>query len=102
MCINHSELPNIMYFGSSKQIHELKNRVFLTPYIGIASLFIIDNSDLFPKGYSISCNLGYRQWNYSNDLLAEPLKMVNVRHNIVAFENETFKGKSSGYIHTAR
>ena len=95
--LNHNELPDTMYFGSSKQILELKNKVFLTPHIGIASLFIIDG--LFPKGYNINCNIGYRQWSSPNDLLAEPLKMVNVLHNIVAFENETFEGKSSGYIH---
>jgi hypothetical protein len=97
--LNYNELPDIMYFGSSKQITELKNKVFLTPHMGIASLFIIDDNDLFPKGYKINCNLGYRQWSYPNDLLAEPLKTVNVLHNIVAFENETFEGQSSGYIH---
>jgi len=95
----HNTLPNIMYFGSSKQIRNLRGRVFLTPHIGVASLFIIDDNDLFPKGYTTSCNLSYNQWNYSNELLAEPLKTVNVRHNIVVFENEIFRGQSSGFIH---
>ena len=36
-----NDLPDIMYFGSSKQITELKIRVFLTPHKGLASLFII-------------------------------------------------------------
>jgi hypothetical protein len=97
--LNHEDLPDIMYFGSSKQITELKNKVFLTPHIGLASLFIITGDDLFPQGYRTSCNLSYRQWNFPNELLQEPLKMVNVRHNIVAFENEIFEGQSSGYIH---
>ena len=97
--LNYKGLPDIMYFGSAKQLKELKNRVFLTPHIGIASLFIIDKGDLFPKDYRINCNTSYRQWSYSNDLLTEPLKMVNVTHNIPAFENETFKGQSSGYIY---
>lgn len=93
-------LPDMMYFGSAKQIKELKNKVFLTPHIGIASLFIIDAKDLFPQGYyNINCNLSYRQWSYSNDLLAEPLKTVNVLHNIADLKNKTFKGKSNGYIH---
>jgi hypothetical protein len=97
--LNQKELPNIMYFGSSKKIGELKNKVFLTPLIGIASLFVICDNDLFPKGYNVNCNLGYQQWSFSNNLLTEPLKIVNVLHNIVAFENETFEGQSSGYIH---
>ena len=99
---NYIGLPDIMYFGSSKQITELKNRVFLTPHIGIASLFIIDTDDFFrtfPKGYKTSCNISYHQWDYSNDLLEEPLDMVNASHNIVVFENEASKGQSSGYIH---
>ncbi|MCL2605231.1 MAG: hypothetical protein FWD90_12190 [Defluviitaleaceae bacterium] len=97
--LNYNELPDVMYFSSSKKILELKNKVFLTPHIGLASLLIINPDDLFPKGYSTSCNISYRQWNFSNDLLAEPLKTVNVRHNIVAFENKKFEGQSSGYIH---
>ena len=98
--LNHSELPDTMYFGSSKQMKELKGKVFLTPHIGIASLFVIDTDDLFPTGYSISCNLGYRQWAFSDDLLTKPLKMVNVTHNIVDFGARVFEGESSGYIHT--
>ena len=97
--INFNKLPDTMYFGSSKQILELKNKVFLTPYIGIASLFIIDDNELFPKGYRIDCNTIYRQWNYSNDLLTEALKTVNIIHNIVALKNDTFEGQSRGYIH---
>lgn len=55
--LDYQKLPNIMYFGASKQFHELNGRVFLTPYIGIASLFIINIPDLFPKGYQIKCNI---------------------------------------------
>jgi len=100
--IDHKTLPDTMYFGASKQMSELKGKVFLTPYIGIASLFVIDKNDLFaqfPKGYRRSCNISYRQWNYSNDLLSMPLKMVNATHNITEHKNETFEGQSSGYIH---
>lgn len=97
--LNAQELPNIMYFGASKQFLELKGRVFLAPHLGIASFFIINTPDLLPQGYKTSCNIGYKQWSYSNDLLLEPLQKVNVTHNIVDFKNKTFTGTSSGYIH---
>lgn len=97
--LDHQNLPDIMYFGASRRFSELKGRVFLTPHIGIASLFFIDTSDLFPKGYQISCNLGYEQWDYPNDMLSKPLPMVNVTHNIPAFRNIRFSGTSSGFIH---
>ena len=96
---NYNDLPNTMYFGSPKRIKELKNKVFLTPHKGIASLFIIEHNDLFPNEYAIDANLSYRQWSYSNDLLLEPFKIVNVLHNIPFLENKIFKGQSSGYIH---
>ncbi|MCL2286927.1 MAG: GNAT family N-acetyltransferase [Firmicutes bacterium] len=99
---NYNELPDIMYFGSSKQMDELKGRVFLTPHIGIASLFIIDTNDLFrsfPKGYKISCNISYDQWACANELLAQPLDVVDAHHNIPTFSNTSSCGQSSGYIH---
>lgn len=94
-----ASLPDILYFGSSSPKDELKNTVFLTPHRGIASLFVIDTGDLFPKGYRTQCNLSYRQWSLPNALLAEPLKKVDVIHNMPVFENVTFRGQSSGYIH---
>jgi hypothetical protein len=99
MMLNNHSLPDTMYFGSPKRISELKNKVFLTPYMGIASMFIIDKENLFPKGYQTSCNLSYRQWHSLNNLLLEPLKMVNIVHNITAFENDVFEGQSTGYIY---
>jgi len=92
-------LPDVMYFGASSQIPELKTRVFLSPHIGIASLFVIDTDDLFPKGYTVCCNLSYRQWDFPNELLAQPLATVNVLHNIPAFEHRIFNGCSSGIIY---
>ena len=95
-------LPNVMYFGASKAMTELKDQVFLTPHIGIASLFIIDTDDLFakfPKGYRYHCNIAYRQWNYPDDRLAAPLQMVNAFHNIAELANEYYEGQSSGTIH---
>ena len=100
--MNHERLPDIMYFGASKQISELKGEVFLTPHIGIASCFVIDVDDLFgqfPKGYDYKCNISYRQWDYPNEELQEPLGVVNVTHNIEELEGEVFEGESRGYIH---
>jgi len=97
--IDYAVLPDIMYFGAAARITELKHRVFLSPHIGIASLFIINTDDLFPVGYDIKCNLSYQQWEFSNELLSEPLKKANVLHNIAEFEGEVFCGRSSGYIH---
>jgi len=95
----HHALPDIMYFGSPQLISVLNGRVFLTSHIGIASLFIIDKQDLFPRRYSVDCNMSYRQWSCPNNLLSEPLKTANLLHNIVTFENTIFEGQSSGYIH---
>jgi hypothetical protein len=97
--INSTKLPNTMYFGASKQMSELKGEVFLTPHPGIASLFVVDVDDLFPKGYAVRCNLSYAQWFYANDLLTKPLKEINVLHNVPEFEGMVFTGQSSGYIH---
>ena len=99
---NAELLPNVMYFGASKAMTELKDQVFLTPHIGIASLFIINTDDLFarfPKGYCYHCNISYRQWDYPNDRLAEPLQMVNAFHNIAELASERYEGQSSGTIH---
>lgn len=70
--LNCSNLPEIMFFGSSKRVGKLKGRVFLSPHIGIASLFIIDVDDLFntfPAGYETSCNISYRQWYFPQRLV---------------------------------
>ena len=93
------KLPNIMYFGASKRMDELKGQVFLTPHLGIAALFIIDVDDLFPKGYETQCNLSYDQWDFPNELLEKLPERVNVRHNMVEFEDAIFKGEARGYIH---
>jgi len=93
------DLPDTMYFGAPRWVGELKNRVFLTPYMGIASLFIIDKNDLLAFAGNCSFNLGYRQWYCPNDQLKEPLKVVNMIHNIKELENEVFTGRSCGYIY---
>ena len=64
LMFNSNTLPDIMYFGAPKEIPQLTKRVFLTPHAGIASLFVIDAEDLFPKGYSVNGNIFYDQWEY--------------------------------------
>ena len=98
--LHSGELPDIMYFGASNPKSELKDTVFLTPHMGIASLFVIDVDDLFPEGYAVNCNLSYRQWHFPNHMLMKPLDEVNVLHNIPAFEHTVLSGVSNGYIHT--
>ena len=92
--------PNIMYFGSSKELNELKHRVFLTPHIGIASLFIVDRSDLPIQCREYSFNIGYRQWNYPNEKLQRPLHRINMIHNIKDLSDQVFTGQSKGFIYT--
>jgi len=94
-----NDLPDIMYFGAPQRIKELKNRVFLTPHIGIASLFIIDKNKVQQFTNEYNFNIGYRQWTFSNDQLKAPLNEVNMLHNIPKFENKVFAGEASGYIY---
>jgi hypothetical protein len=93
-----------MYFGSSQKLEELKNKVFLTPHMGIASIFIIDTGDMFPKDYACKCNIEYRQLSlfdtndpdreviYSGD---EPLTIIrHIPHTIewdLAFSQDDVK-----------
>ncbi len=51
-------LPDIMYFGSPKQVNELSGRVFLTPHMRIASLFTIDLGNLRRLTMDYSYNVG--------------------------------------------
>jgi len=97
--IDYSNLPDVMYFGAPKQVDELKNRVFLTPHMGIASLFIIDKNDILRFTERYSFNIGYRQWGFANEKLKVPLRTVNMLHNIADLEDKVYTGRSSGYIY---
>lgn len=92
-----NNIPDIMYFGSNKEIDTLKNEVFLTPFIGVASMFIVDIKDIKMLRHS-DCNIGYEEWNYSDEKLKAPLKEVHINHNIKEITNVE-KGISKGFIY---
>lgn len=89
-----------MYFGSPNEIKELKKRVFLTPHMGIASLFIINKEELPMESKGYNFNIGYRQWMFPNEKLQKPLSNVNMIHNIRELSDRVLTGQSKGYIYT--
>lgn len=109
-------LPDKMYFGSPNKIEgktiSCKNPrgLFLTPYPGIASMFIIDRfkemkeylKNILAKNnkeiLSSSYNIEYLEWYLADQKLLAPLKICHLRHNIPQF-TEIRKGVSTGYIH---
>lgn len=103
-----NNLPDTMYFSSPFKIDELKGRVFLSPHIGISSLFLIDRFNII-RNYAkrvigdtvigVNCNMGYDEWGLPGSQLDSPLDMVHMRHNVKELTGvET--GTSSGYIYT--
>ena len=96
---NTLELPDVLYHGSPNMLKELKTGSFLTPHIGIASLFIVDKKELskYTKP-SKSYNIGYEQWDWDDSQLQNPLEYVNITHNIQRID-KIYYGKSSGYIY---
>lgn len=102
-------LPKYMYFASRNKHTTVQNeKVFLTPYPGIASIFIIDTSKAIAEQYKkthgkyperLSCNTSYKEWEeLESEDLCRPLKHVHVTHNIPSL-TETIKGRSKGFIH---
>jgi len=90
-------LPNIMYFGSDKLLSELRGKIFLTPHIGIASLFIQNTSSIkLLRG--CSCNIEYMEWDYPNEKLQHPLELVSMTHSLKEI-TEIEEGISNGYIY---
>lgn len=109
-------LPDKMYFGTphkitGKTISARSPRgLFLTPYMGIASMFIIDLSkeldiylnDILRKNHreliSHSCNIEYDEWNLDSKELISPLAKTHLSHNLSEF-NEVKDGTATGYIY---
>ena len=104
-----NNLPDKMYFGSKNKLTQLKEeKLFLSPYIGIASIFIVDRNNIiremmkeqlgeYPKHYT--GNIGYKEWDsLSNDELKEPLKFVHMTHNYIDLKGKK-TGESKGYIY---
>ena len=111
-------IPDIMYFSSPADMKteylsaEITGQVFMSPWIGISSLFIIDrfkeagayfrkilsehNLKLLSSNYIID----YDEWWVSDSLLGSPLKEAHLRHNIAAFAHvPPLRSVSSGYIY---
>lgn len=102
------DIPNTMYFSSPTKVTELKGRVFLTPYIGISSIFTIDRFNvlkdyakkiLVAKQVFLNANIGYDEWGLPNSKLLKPLSLVHMTHNIKDLPGIA-KGTSIGYIYT--
>ena len=104
-----NNLPDKMYFGSKNKLTQLEGeKLFLSPYIGIASIFIVDRNNIiremmkeqlgeYPKHYT--GNIGYKEWDLmSNDELKEPLEFVHMTHNYVDLKGKK-TGQSKGYIY---
>ncbi|MDE7346958.1 MAG: transglutaminase-like domain-containing protein, partial [Muribaculaceae bacterium] len=101
-------LPDKMYFSSSKKLDELKGQVFMSPFIGISSIFIIDRHAIMhkyiedalgkkPVGTAYNCS--YEEWGWPDSKLEKPLDIVHITHNIESIKTE-MNGQSTGYIYT--
>lgn len=111
--IDIASLPDRLYFASPNKIEgsitPMTDRgLFMTPFQGIASLFIIDRHRIM-KDYirdsiaPLICignqyNLEYSEWKLENDILITPLTSAHINHNIPCLTN-IIEGESIGYIH---
>ena len=119
MCECGIRIPDSMYFSSPKDIEteylsaEVTGRVFMSPWIGISSLFIIDRhrevQDYFRKILLsrrmelLSCNynIDYDEWEIQEpDRLGCPFREAHLRHNVEAFAHvQPLQSLSSGFIY---
>lgn len=96
-----NEFPfNTVYVGSDKDFGEdfikmKKDALFVTPYIGIASIFTTDRS-LYKIPKNRSLNIGYDEWAAKD--LNKPFKEIHVRLE-GAPEIKPFSFKATGYIY---
>lgn len=110
-----TNIPDKLYFASpielKDSIHVTTDRgLFLTPYIGIASLFVIDRKSVMRQYFKNALNLngsvnissnytiGYDEWDLPDDKLNSPLDMCHIKHNIPNIQ-KVVNGTSTGYIH---
>lgn len=94
-----NSIPDILYVGLRRTKTPLKDKVFLTPYKGIASLFIADQEQMRTiRGY-VSNTIVYREWLLHNSKLSVPLKYTYILHDIQHIK-EIETGVSKGYIAT--
>ena len=91
---------DMMYFGSFKDFGNnmlklSKPRLFVTPYMGIASIFTVDRSRYnIPPGESV--NLAYDEWNSDDN--EEPFEEIHtIVEGIPDFPERSFE--STGWIY---
>lgn len=112
------QIPDITYFSSPTDIKteyisaEVTGQVFMSPWIGISSLFVIDifrdaeayfrkilleqKLELLSSNY----NIDYDEWWVDDSELSRPLKEAHLRHNIEAFAHvPPLQAVSSGFIY---
>lgn len=119
MCECGIRIPDSMYFSSPKDIKteylsaEVTGQVFMSPWIGISSLFIIDRHrevrDYFRKALlsrrmellSSNYNIDYDEWEIQEpDRLGCPFREAHLRHNVEAFAHvQPLRSLSSGFIY---
>lgn len=92
-----------VYFGSPKKYSRgirIDRPLFVTPFMGIASIFIWNDMDIqnhVPKG---TYNLQYEEWMHASDEeLSKPFKEVHVYVEGYP-ELEPYEIENTGYIHT--
>lgn len=100
--INDFKYPKV-YFGSPTKMEnpmKLTRELFVTPYIGIASIFAVRPQHPSKYGVKNKINRGYDEWDskYKNTILKSPLKELHVRFEGAPYITST-KELTHGYIH---
>ena len=83
-------IPDILYFSSPKQLTTIVGPAFLSPLIGISSIFVIDRNQIMmeyfkkfkPDAERFSYNVSYDEWTLPIEQLQYPLSSIHVHHNI--------------------
>lgn len=107
-----STLPNKLYFSSKNNMNKItpiNKRLFLSPYIGISSIFVVDADEILRDmmteklGVPVSKysgNVGYDEWHTTDKkIINRPLKMVHINHNYILLREIVKTGISKGFIY---
>ena len=109
---------NLVYHSSPFKLSKLKGEatsdwskqkgnVFVTPFKGIASCFIINRHQILNRFEKLlgkritSCNFNYDVWNFPNDQLLDLIDTVNVTIQRSGIQTDkTISGIATGYLYT--
>lgn len=94
-----SKIPDILYFGSNRKLTKIGGKTYLSPYIGIASIFIFQRKDFKILRNKKKFNLDFLEWSLPNSKLTKPLDTVHIIHNVKEIKTVEH-GISYGYIYT--